>query len=135
VYFAIPLEQMQAFLLVLFRVGGIVFFAPVLGSKAVPRMVKIAISLGTAVLLFSAVADTVPPIPNDAILFAAALSGELLIGLAIGLLAQAITSSVNFAGRIVGFHMGMRIANVFDPTSFAGRGLLQHCHRPASAES
>ena len=116
-HLAVPIEQIQAFLFVFFRVGGIVAFAPVLSSGAIPTIAKVAIALGTSVFIFPGVAGAVPAIPNDAILLTVALAGELLIGLVIGLLAQAMTSAVQFAGQIIGFHMGMRIANVFDPSA------------------
>ena len=112
---AVTIQQAQAFVLVLFRVSGIVFFAPILGSSAIPPIAKIGISLGAAVLFFPAVYDDSLVIPNNAFLLALAIAGELLLGMAIGLLGQVVSSAVQFGGRIIGFHMGMRIANVLDP--------------------
>lgn len=112
---AIPIHQAQVFVLILFRISGIVFFAPVLGSRAIPTLGKVGISLGAAILFFPAIYSDALVVPNNSFVIAAALAGELLIGMAIGLLGQVISAAVQFGGRILGFHMGLRIANVLDP--------------------
>jgi len=112
---AVPIQQIQGFLMVLFRVSGILFFAPIFGSSSIPPSVKILIALTASLLFFPAVDPADLVVPNSALLLAVALAGEMLIGVLIGLLGQVISVAVQYAGRILGAHMGLRIANVLDP--------------------
>lgn len=116
-YIAVPIQEIQAFILVLFRVSGIIVFAPVLGSRAVPVIAKVGLALCISALLLPTLDSTTLAVPNDFLSLSITLAGELLIGLSMGLLAQVISAAVQFGGRILGFHMGFRIANVFDPQS------------------
>jgi flagellar biosynthetic protein FliR len=114
---AIPIHQMLAFVLVLFRVAGIVFSAPVFSGSAMPTLVKTALALAAAVLFFPIVYSESLVIPGDPFLLVLAIGGELTVGIGIGLLGQVITAAMQLGGSIIGFHMGLRIANVLDPHS------------------
>jgi flagellar biosynthetic protein FliR len=121
---AFSIRQVQGFVLILFRVGGIIGFAPVFGTASIPTIVKIAMAFAASMLFFPSLIGTIPPVPNDLFTLVVALGGELLIGMAIGLVGRTISSAVQFAGEIIDFHMGMRIANVFDPTSETSVSLM-----------
>jgi flagellar biosynthetic protein FliR len=112
-----PILALEAFIMVFSRVGGIMFFAPILGGKPIPKKVKAAIAFWLAVSLFPQVDPGVMPSASDAFGFTFALLHELLIGMTIGLVGQIINISVQFGGHIIGTHIGIRISNVFDPVS------------------
>ncbi len=114
---AVSIQQIQGFILILFRVAGIIAFAPIFSASSIPPIIKISLTIAAAVLFFPAVIAIIPPIPNDTPTLVLAIGGELLIGIAIGLVGRTISSAVQFAGELIGFHMGMRIANVFDPSA------------------
>jgi flagellar biosynthetic protein FliR len=114
---AFPMQQVQGFILILFRVGGIIAFAPVIGTTSIPPIVKVSLAFAAAILFFPGLAGSIPAVPNDVFTLVLAITGELLIGIAIGLIGRTISSAVQFAGEIIGFHMGLRIANVFDPSA------------------
>lgn len=113
----IPIRALEALLLVVFRVGGILFFAPIFGGRPVPATVKAAIALWVSFSFFHHINPAAVPMPGNTATLILAIVGELLIGIAIGLLAQIIVVSVQFGGSVIGTHMGIRIANVFDPSS------------------
>jgi len=122
--FAVPIQQIQGFILILFRVAGIIAFAPVFGASSVPPIIKLSLAFAGTILFFPAVIGIIPPIPPDAVTLVLAIGGELLIGVSIGLLGRTISSAVQFAGEIIGFHMGMRIANVLDPSAEVSVSLM-----------
>ena len=54
-------EQIPIFMLVFFRVGGLMVLAPLLGSASVPVKVRIMIALVLSMAVFPLVPQTVPP--------------------------------------------------------------------------
>ena len=59
------------------------------------------------------------PYQLDLITFAVGLAGEVMLGVAIGLMAQMVFAGVQLAGELAGYQMGLAIANVIDPDSSA----------------
>jgi len=108
--------QMLAFILVLVRVIGIIATAPVFGSSVTPPQIKIVLSLVLALILFPFIPSfkSFPILPDDYILL---ISSELLIGLLLGLIGRFLFAAVEFAGTVIGFQMGLSMANVLDPQS------------------
>lgn len=115
----IPVLEIEAFILVVFRVGGIFFFAPVFGGRNIPMPIRAALALWLAFSFYPMVDPTSIPHPDDGIGLTFAIFTEFTIGVLIGIIGQVISAAVQFGGSILGKHMGFRIANVFDP-SFAG---------------
>ena len=108
--------QMLAFILVLVRVIGIIATAPVFGSSVTPPQIKIVLSLALALILFPFIPSikSFPILPDDYFLL---ISSELLIGLILGLIGRFLFAAVEFAGTVIGFQMGLSMANVLDPQS------------------
>ena len=107
---------MLAFILVLVRVIGIIATAPIFGSSVNPSQIKIVLSLTLALILFPFIPSTknLPILLDDYIFL---ISSELLIGLILGLIGRFLFAAVEFAGTIIGFQMGLSMANVLDPQS------------------
>ena len=97
-------SQLLAFILVLVRVSGIILTAPVFGSSSTPPQIKVVLSFMLALILYPFIPHITvfPDRPDHYILL---ISSELLIG------------AVEFAGTIIGFQMGLAMANVLDPQS------------------
>ena len=103
------------FALVLLRVSAMMFTAPIISSDTVPRMVRVYLALITTLILFS----VLPKYPfsgeinmGQFLLFG---SKEVLIGLMLGIIPKIFFATVDFAGTMIGFQMGLSIANVMDP--------------------
>ena len=109
-------SQMLAFILVLVRVSGIIFTAPIFGSSITPPQVKIILSLVLALILFPFI-PKIYFLSNQPNHFIYLVSSELLIGVTLGLVGRFLFSAVEFAGTIIGFQMGLSMANVLDPQS------------------
>jgi len=109
-------ESYFLFFLIVLRVSGIFVSAPVLGSGNVPRTTKIFLALICSLILF----NIVPPLTleferlNLADYFLLGVK-ELMIGLLLGVVPRIMFAAINFAGTIIGFQMGLNIANVVDP--------------------
>ena len=111
-------DLIEAFILVLIRVGSIMLMIPIFGDAVVPSMVKWSLSLLIALILFPLVKGGIGPL-GDLGFFTLALriAGELLIGVSIGFTARFIFAGIQMAGELLGFQMGFSIASVIDPTS------------------
>ncbi len=104
------------FLLVLLRTTGLVFSAPFLGDRQIPMQVKLIFSLMLSFAVYSSLPRlniNINSVPY--LIFLSA--GEVLFGLALGMLASLPFFAVQLAGQISGYQMGLAVANVFDPGS------------------
>jgi flagellar biosynthesis protein FliR len=105
------------------RITGLVLIAPVLGSALVARRVKMALVL----LLTLALAPLVPPAPAIAPFSAVALltaAQQLLIGIAIGFVAQIVFDALVVAGQLVATTMGLGYAMLIDPNHGANTAVV-----------
>ncbi len=104
----------MTFILAGFRIAGILFSAPMYGSRMIPINIKVALALLLTVLI----APLIEPIQLeniDFVLLVLVIAKELLLGIAIGLLGYLLLVGVQIGGQIIGFQMGFGVVNVFDP--------------------
>jgi flagellar biosynthetic protein FliR len=108
-------ELYFSFFLILLRVSGIFVTAPVLSSENVPRALRAYLSIICSFIIFSVI--VAPKVNLNATVADYFLMGfkELMVGLMLGVIPRIMFASVNFAGTIIGFQMGLSIANVVDP--------------------
>jgi flagellar biosynthetic protein FliR len=107
--------QIALFLLVLARAGGLVVSAPVIGDPNTPRMVKVILAVVLSVLLVQIPSVSRLTAPTDLLPFTANVLAELVIGIALGLVARTIFYAVQTAGGIVSFQTGVSLASVLNP--------------------
>ena len=120
----LAVKDLPVFLLIFFRITGIMVIAPVLGNRAVPVSAKIFFSLVLAILFFPLVDRTgVELAPNLAGYFLAVL-WELSVGLLIGFVAELLFAGVHFAGYVIDQEVGMRAANILDPITNQGISVI-----------
>ncbi len=100
-------------LLVGLRISGLLSFAPVLGSAAVPARIKAMLAL---VLTFAMAQSPQIAIAPGVNLWAVVLS-ELAIGFVIGLSAQLLFEGIQAAGHYAGLQIGFSLVNIIDPQS------------------
>ncbi len=107
-------KNFLAYILILFRVGGIMIFAPFFGSALIPRRIKVAASMIIALVLLPAVSPSVPSEMSVGYVLRTA-AGETAVGLLIGYAASLVFVGVQLGGMQIGQQMGTGIANVFNP--------------------
>jgi len=117
-------DNLEVFLLVLFRVGGFFVVAPFWGHTRIPRRVKAAISLVFALVLTPLVApsnfSTLTTLPQ----LAALGLRELVTGAIIGFAYSILFAGIHSAGQAAGMQMGFSIVNVIDPNTQDNVSLL-----------
>ena len=108
--------ELLIFILVLVRISGIIATAPMLGSNNIPVQIKavLILILGLIIQPFIDFPRVLPNQPSEYVLL---IFSELLIGLVMGLVGRFMFAAIEFAGTVVGFQMGLSMANMFDPMS------------------
>jgi flagellar biosynthetic protein FliR len=113
--FVISPAQIMGFVVVLFRVAGIMIFAPFYSSSAFPPQIKIILPLVVALSLAPMFPQNQLPADFGLLQMAAAVFGELLVGMVLGLTASFIFGALQLAGHVIGFQLGFSLINVIDP--------------------
>jgi len=112
----VPIEQFQAYLVVLARVAGFVGAIPVFSSTQSPVRLRAALAIIVAMVLFPVMSQRLEPVSFMPLPFTLFLMNEVLLGAIIGLVARLIFTAVEFGATVIGYQMGFAAANVFDPT-------------------
>jgi flagellar biosynthetic protein FliR len=105
---------LSAMTLALIRISGIVLFAPLFSSNALPVRTKAVFVLVVAYLIAPLVATL--PKAHAEINFTAIL-GELAVGLVYGLTLALLNEMLLFAGQIMGMQLSFSLVNLMDPSS------------------
>jgi flagellar biosynthetic protein FliR len=116
------LNFIPTFVLVFFRLAGLMIFAPLLGSARIPRRVKAALALALAMCLCTSVRQPVQ-VPQTGAQLAAGIGGEMVFGVAMGMVASFVFIAVQWGGEMIGQQMGLNLSEVFDP-QFGASGSL-----------
>lgn len=122
--FAVELNKVApGFAIIFIRVSAIFLFAPLFGSARIPKRVKLMLAL----VLSMGVASGFPmptALPETLWGVSIAIGGEILFGLAIGMIASMTFIAVQWAGEIIGQQMGLNISEVLDPQYGAAGSLV-----------
>lgn len=124
-----PVYQVQAFLLIFFRVLGVVAFMPLFGSRLVPKQAKVGLALLITLVLFPLIPVPGGALPTSLVSYGVLVVKELLVGLIIGFATDLIFMGVQLAGQLVSLQMGLGIADIIDPQAnmqVAVIGRLKH---------
>ena len=117
------------FFAVLVRVAAILMSIPVFSGKNIPIPLKAGFVLAVSLVLVPLVRiDPMLQIASTP-LFLIGVAGEILLGVAVGLIVRAIFAGVQLAGQLAGYQMGMAIANVIDPDSSAQVPLISQFYQ------
>jgi flagellar biosynthetic protein FliR len=109
------LKFLPVYLLVLFRIAGMMIYAPLLGSNLIPKRVKALICM---VLSMSIARNVAPPavnVLNSLTALAQGIAGEIIFGLAIGMILSLTFIAAQWAGELIGQQMGLNLSETFDP--------------------
>ncbi|MBQ7780778.1 MAG: flagellar biosynthetic protein FliR [Lachnospiraceae bacterium] len=109
--------DLEYFLLILVRVSCFVFVAPFFSMNNTPKRVRIALSVFTAMLLYTTLTPAAGVVYDNVIEYAVIVAKEAITGLLIGFAAHICTAIVNFAGAIADMETGLSMLMLMDPTS------------------
>ena len=113
----ISLPQVQTFLLIFLRVGAILLTAPIFDSRSIPVLFKVGLCFAISLILFPILNLHNPPIGLEIIPLVIGIISEILIGVVIGLAVKMLFVGIQLAGQLVGFQMGLAMANIVDPAT------------------
>jgi len=109
-------EHIEAFILVLLRVSAIIVTIPVISDTSVPVQIKASLSILISLIIFPLVLPKIPqPANYQVLILMYRMAGEVMIGVIIGFSARFVFAGIQMAGDMIGFQMGLSIANVIDP--------------------
>ncbi|MBT5953250.1 flagellar biosynthetic protein FliR [bacterium] len=108
------LTQITAFFLVFGRLAGMVTIAPFFNKKQVFAMSKVTLIFWASTLLVFLVPLPITP-PDTLITFVLALVVEVLIGITIGFVSEAILVAIEFGGSLMDTQAGLSVASLLNP--------------------
>lgn len=109
------LNQFLVMLIVMVRVGPLLFLMPVLGSISVPVQIRILLTIITAIVLMPVVNVSPADLPATTIGYIIFVLCEIAFAAILAIFVRLIFSAVELAGQIIGIQMGMGMAGVLDP--------------------
>jgi flagellar biosynthetic protein FliR len=117
------LNFVPVYVLVLFRIAGMMVWAPLLGSQQIPKRVKalMACVLAAGVTPGLSLSVSLPQTPWG---LALAIGGEIIFGAAMGMILSLIFIAAQWAGEIIGQQMGLSLGQTFDPQYGANGSMI-----------
>lgn len=116
-------QHVVGFVLVFFRIAGLMLYAPLFGSARIPRRFKLMIALVLTVPLMSTDVYAHVPIPRTIGEMTMGLLGELVFGITMGMIVSFVFIAAQWAGEMIGQQIGFNISSVLDP-QYGGGGSL-----------
>lgn len=110
------LPHATPFALVLTRLSGLFVFAPMLTSLSIPMSVKALLAATMAMAVYPGVVVSMPMSASPGLMDLVPLMAmEIAVGAVLGLMAAAPVLAVQGAGHLMGYQMGLGIAQVYNP--------------------
>lgn len=113
----------NGFIWTLVRIASVLSIAPVFAHRALPRRIRLVISLALtwAVLPFVPAAPLLDPLSPVGLLVTVQ---QVLIGVAMGFLLRLVFAALELAGQLLAMQMGLGFATLIDPQSGVPMPLL-----------
>lgn len=119
------MQHLGPLMLVAARLLGLFFFSPVLSSILIPRQYKAMLAMGLALAIYPMLPPELHAIPPVSLVgLAFVLVAEVIIGLFIGMIASLPLFGAQMAGYLMGYKMGLGLAQAYDPLTEANNSVL-----------
>lgn len=110
------LNHVGPFLLVLFRISGLLIFSPVLSSTMLPMRMRALLTFAFTLAVYPTLSKVNhTPVNTDLLSLLPAAFAETLIGAAMGLMAALPMYAVQLGGLVMGQQAGMSLGQVYNP--------------------
>jgi flagellar biosynthetic protein FliR len=109
--------KLETFLLISFRAAGLFIIAPIIGHRLIPPIIKAGLAIILAIVLIPVASQASIPQIDSIWVLAGLAAKEMLVGFIIGFFFSILFTSVQMAGNLVGYQIGLAIVNVMDPDS------------------
>jgi flagellar biosynthetic protein FliR len=114
-FFSVEPASVQAAMLAMIRLSGMLLLAPPFGMPLVPARLKIAIAFSLMLCVWPTLAVRPPALASDVVGLAALATTEALVGLTIGFIGRLTLSAASVAAELVSIQMGFGLASLLDP--------------------
>ena len=103
------------FILIMFRMSGLILSSPIFGRVNVPMIAKMGLAASLGFLMFNIFPQTVAIQYSTLLGFVLVCAGELLLGMTLAYVTNVFFSLTAFtAGQLIDMQVGYGIVNVFD---------------------
>lgn len=102
-------------MMVITRLIGLFLFAPILNSSTIPRLYRVLLAVMFGLAIYPFTPDPGQFVSVSLVQLVPLLFAELVIGLAIGLIASLPLLAVQMGGYIMGYQLGLSLAESFNP--------------------
>ena len=109
-------SRLLTYFLIIMRMGGIFFTAPVFSSSSLNNQVRMILVLVISLLLLPVVTPVTITDPN-LLWLVISVTKEILIGVCIGGMTSLLFSGLQLGGYLVDYQMGFSMVSVIDPTT------------------
>lgn len=109
------LSHVVPFVLVVFRLAGLFVGAPLLSSASVPHRAKALLLIMLSAAIYPLLPPITPPEGIDILTLLPLVVREMLIGLAIGVIAGVPLAMLEMSGVVMGQQVGFGLAKVYNP--------------------
>jgi len=106
------------FLLVLFRLLGLLAFVPFFSTSSIPANIKVLLGLAITFCVWNVVPSvraSGPTMPGTLTGLVVAIAGEMTIGLCIGMMLGAVFAGIQLGSHMISQQMGLSLATLYDP--------------------
>lgn len=111
------LADFFSYLVIGARLAGLLFFVPGFSESTIPSKVKALVVIAVTIALTPLLAPSTPPMPQHAWSTIWIVLSEALIGYIAALCVRFLFSSLDFAGSLMGYQMGLANAFAMSPAS------------------
>ncbi len=106
-------ENWPTFVLLTARIGGLMSTAPLWSMTAIPMRLRSAITVLIGLVLLPGTKPV--PAPVDVVGFPLPVATEMIIGIAIGLVAAVLVHAATMAGEVLSLQMGLSLGPAYSP--------------------
>lgn len=125
--------QATTFLILFARVGAVLMLLPVFSEDAVPGKIRLMLALGMSAGLWGLIGPRIAPVAEDSAALPGILIGEILTGLAIGMIIKIMFMAAAMAGSIISYQIGLSSALINDPAQGGQAAVLSKLVSVAAA--
>jgi len=108
-------SEVYALMMIFARTGSAVMLLPGFGENYVSVRVRLLFAGALAIVVAPVVAPHLPPLPPSPVALTLLLCGEIGVGVFIGSVGRIMLISLEIAGTLVSFQIGLASAQIFNP--------------------
>jgi flagellar biosynthetic protein FliR len=116
-------SEIFAVLFVFARIGAGFMVMPGFGESYVSARARLLLALAFSLVVAPLVSPSLPEIPGTPLMLGVLLLGEIIVGLAIGLVARFLIATLALTGSIISYQASLALATQFD-ISQQGQGTI-----------